>query len=457
MRFFYKEKKIRNGYITAFSLLMISYFLVFFIIHQMEKRALLVNHNNEVINNMDIMLSCLKDAESSFRGFVIIAEPVALENYHYHLICIQLSLLEMHRLFEGDPFQKKNLDTLVRKVESKKALLNLTISDLKKNLIPEPEVLSGRIRQGTTIMQDISNLVFRMQTYESEKLAKRTGEFESITKTLKIVHFSTFFIALFLVIYSMVVFNNLNISKRQYRAQLEEGIEKLKIANNDLQNLRSTEKFATSGRIARAIAHEIRNPLTSISLAAEQLSPAVKEDAMLLEMIIRNVKRIHNLITELLNSTKFSQLNLSTMSLNTLVDQTLDLARDRLELNNIKVIKNISPNQCAIDADKDKLVIALLNLVINAIEAMEPGKGVLEITTIRKNGKCYVAIRDNGTGMNESSISRIFEPYFTQKENGSGLGLTLTQNIILNHKGNIYIESKPHKGTIFTIELNHAG
>jgi signal transduction histidine kinase len=172
-------------------------------------------------------------------------------------------------------------------------------------------------------------------------------------------------------------------------------------------------------------------------------------------MVTRNTKRINDLVSALFNSTKFSQLNLSRISLHTVIDQALELASDRIELNKIRVIKNNSPNHCIVEADKEKLSTAFLNLIINAIEAMEPGNGVLEITTIRKDDKCLAIIKDNGTGMNENALSRIFEPYFTEKEKGNGLGLTLTQNIVLNHKGNIIVDSKIQKGTTFTVVLNN--
>ncbi|HLO58987.1 MAG TPA: ATP-binding protein [Bacteroidales bacterium] len=458
MRFFYKEKKVRNGYIGAFGLLMVSYFLVFLTMHQMDKRARMVNHTNEIINNLDILLSCIKDSEGTFRGIAIMEDTTLLDAYNFHLNCIGSSFDQVASLIQNDRIQLAKLDSIKFLVSEKTKLLNFTIEDIRSGIIPEHNVLYNRVIRGTNIMEIIRNMIFRMQTYESERLAKRTVEFESMTKTLKVIQLITFMVALLLIIYSVLVFNNVSRSKMQYRVQLEEGIEQLKEANEDLKNLRSMEKFTASGRIARAIAHEVRNPLTSISLAADQLQSSSRssDETTLINIIMRSVKRINDLIVSLLQSTKFSHLNLEPLSLNTVVDEALELAKDRIELNGITVEKNLSPNQCTIEADKDKLITAVLNLIINAVEAMEPGKGIIEITTMRRNEKCMVYIKDNGMGMNESALSRIFEPYFTQKENGNGLGLTLTQNIILNHKGTISVESKPKKGTTFTIALNNA-
>jgi signal transduction histidine kinase len=457
MRFFYKEKKIRNGYITAFGLLTVSYFIVFFIIHQMERRAKLVNHTSEVINTIDILLSCLKDAEISFRNFAFLGDSLAGDAYEYQTRCINSSLASINILVASDPLQIKPYDSLATLIHSKQLLLNNILDYSARNEAINRDSITTVLLESSTMTEETRNIAFRIQTHEKEKLAK-TNEFETISKTLKIVHFTTFMIALILVIYSMIVFNNVSRAKLHYREQLEQGIEHLKIANNDLINLRSIEKFAASGRIARTIAHEVKNPLTSISLATEQLSEGIKteDEKTLIGIISRNAKRINDLIINLLDSTKFSQLKLSSQSLHTVVDEALGLAKDRMELNSIRWTRNISPNPCLVDVDSDKMKTALLNILINAVEAMEPGKGILEITTLRKNEKCQVIIKDNGIGMDEGSLARIFEPYFTQKENGNGLGLTLAQNIILNHKGTIEAESKPGKGTTFTISLTES-
>jgi len=221
--------------------------------------------------------------------------------------------------------------------------------------------------------------------------------------------------------------------------------------------LRSIEKFAATGRIARTIAHEVRNPLTNISLAAEQLREITnqgEEADQLLEMISRNVNRINQLVSDLLSSTKFEQLEFTSVNINDLVDEALDLARDRIELNHIKVEKDYDKNQCRIWVDKEKIKLSFLNIIVNAIEAMEKDKGVLTIKTIREGNKCMVEFSDNGTGIDEETIQKLFDPYFTSKTNGNGLGLTNTQNIILNHKGNINVRSKLGKGSSFVVTLN---
>ena len=222
---------------------------------------------------------------------------------------------------------------------------------------------------------------------------------------------------------------------------------------------RSNGKFAAAGRIARTIAHEVRNPLTNINLEAEQLKEEVgpnDENAThLFEMINRNSSRINQLISDLLNSTKFSELTVTKISVNDLLDETLKEANDRISLNHINVIKKYTSGNCDVSVDKDRIKIALLNIIINAVEAMGNREGsALTLETKAEHNKCRIIINDNGPGLDKEALTRLFEPYFTSKPKGNGLGLTITQNIILNHKGEISVESTKGEGVNFTITLD---
>jgi signal transduction histidine kinase len=128
----------------------------------------------------------------------------------------------------------------------------------------------------------------------------------------------------------------------------------------------------------------------------------------------------------------------------------IDFAADRIELKQIKVVKNYDDNICGILVDIQKIKVAFLNIIVNAIEAMDDG-GILTISTENINNKCVSKIKDNGKGMTREQLGRLFEPYFTTKEKGNGLGLANSQNIILGHNGSISAESEPGVGTTFTI------
>jgi signal transduction histidine kinase len=246
-----------------------------------------------------------------------------------------------------------------------------------------------------------------------------------------------------------------------YQQQLQDRIEELAKANKQLISMRSLEKFAATGRIARTIAHEIRNPLTNINLAAEQLKTELavenEEASFLFDMISRNSHRINQLISDLLSSTKFSELNFENLTVNELLEEALKEAEDRIQLNEVVLKKAYEINMPAIAVDKEKMKTALLNIIINGLESMEGKENkVMEIETSldQEHHMCVIKIIDTGSGMDEESLSKLFEPYFTSKQNGNGLGLTNTQNVVLNHKGNIYVDSELGVGTRFIISLN---
>src|SRR5258705_12987665 len=138
-------------------------------------------------------------------------------------------------------------------------------------------------------------------------------------------------------------------NNKQYRKQLEENINKLQRMNAELRELKSLEKFTSTGRIARTIAHEVRNPLTNILLATEQLKETEtknEESGVLLDLINRNAARINQLVSDLLNATRFSHLDFSETDINKLIEETLELANDRLELNQIIVEKSYCNEPC---------------------------------------------------------------------------------------------------------------
>ena len=217
------------------------------------------------------------------------------------------------------------------------------------------------------------------------------------------------------------------------------------------------EKLSMTGKIARNIAHEVRNPLTNLSLALDQLKdeiPAeVTEADLYIDIIARNAKRIGNLITELLESSKPKSLNLTNTSLNEVVQVTLELIKDRLKLQGMKLIEDYDPSIPSIPLDSDQMKTALVNLFINAIEAMEPEKGILSVKTYLKEDMIFLEIADNGIGISEDNIDSLFEPFFTAKIGGMGLGLTTVQNIIKSHTGHISASSMVGEGTTFQISF----
>lgn len=215
------------------------------------------------------------------------------------------------------------------------------------------------------------------------------------------------------------------------------------------------EKLAVTGRVVRTLAHEIRNPLTNVNLAVEQLESESEDEELkfYFDIIKRNSKRINDLITELLQSSKPADVKPTRKSMNAVLDATLLLAIDRIELKSIRVIKDYSKDICDVMVDESKIQIALLNIIINAVEAMPQQGGVLKLITKAVDGRCVVIIEDNGSGIAPENIGRLFEPYFTGKTSGVGLGLATTHNILQSHDATVEVESELNDGTRFTLSF----
>jgi PAS domain S-box-containing protein len=213
------------------------------------------------------------------------------------------------------------------------------------------------------------------------------------------------------------------------------------------------EKLAATGRFIRTMAHEVRNPLNNINLSVENLVQQIsnEDDRLYLEIIQRNAKRINDLITELLQSSRPADMALQPSSLLAILKDVINAVQDRALLRKITIRFTPSTEDCMIRADKPKLEMALLNIVINAIEAVADETGVIEINAVCKPTHSILTISDNGCGMNPETKARLFEPYFTSKRNGLGLGLASTLTILNAHNAGIEVTSQPGAGTTFEL------
>ena len=219
-----------------------------------------------------------------------------------------------------------------------------------------------------------------------------------------------------------------------------------------------TEKLNAAQRLLLTLAHEVRNPLTNIYLSLDQLKPTVTADGPLnlVEIISRNSKRISSLITQLLDTSKPVDIDLQKISLNKVVEESVAAALDRVMLKNIALQVNYQEGDAMVMADLAQLKIAFLNIIINAIEAMNENEGKLLIEVKNKGLKYVVLITDNGNGISEEDISKLFEPYFTSKPKGMGLGLASTLNIIQSHKALVEVASTINEGTTFSVAFDPA-
>lgn len=453
-------KRPRVGFFAAIFLLFISYALTFISTRKVSIQDFWMDHTNEVIHNLDNILGFISNGESSFRGYLITNEKIPLTEYKVSKEKTDSIFSKLKVLTIRNESQQENLDTLHDLIQERYNWIENIISKPPSGQNITSFNLNGS-EQGIANSMAIDAMIFKMKQEEIHLRTDWSDKISQYSGLIQILNVLSIVIAVMLTIYSLVVYNRENKEKNiaskeagEYKEELQERVDQLAKLNTELIELRQFEKYMVTGRIARVMAHEVRNPLTNINLACEQLRSEVgNEDSdIFFDMINRNSDRINQLVSDLLATTR-AELSFSLASINKILDASLELALDRIQLNKIKVIKNFDKSVCSLPVDIEKIKIAFLNIIVNAVEAMGEN-GILKITTEAMEGKCVVKITDNGKGMKKRELDRLFEPYFTTKEKGTGLGLANSQNIIIGHKGSISAESEVAEGTTFTITFN---
>jgi len=226
------------------------------------------------------------------------------------------------------------------------------------------------------------------------------------------------------------------------------------------------EQLAAVGRISAQIAHEVRNPLSSIGLNVELLEEAVaksgfksaqeaKEARDILAAMVREVDRLTEITEEYLRMARLPKPCLASEDINEVLGNVLEFSKGELERAKVQVIRRLDPTTPRALADEGQLRQVFLNLLRNSREAMAGG-GRLVVESRAVDGSTEVVFSDSGRGMTSEIRNRIFEPFFSTKEGGSGLGLSLSQQILQAHGGSIRCESTPGGGTTFVIRLPRA-
>jgi len=225
------------------------------------------------------------------------------------------------------------------------------------------------------------------------------------------------------------------------------------------ENLRQAEKLSVVGELAAGTAHEIRNPLTSIKGFVQLLQNRYHERGMQFEkeyteIMLAEIDRINLIISEFLALSNPLQPDPRIIDLKTILDEIMLLMKGEANLKNINVKMEIMGNLPFLVVEVDQIKQALLNLVTNAFWAMKDG-GTLTIKAYHniKDKAVEITFTDTGGGMSPEVLARIFEPFYSTREQGTGLGLTVTYRIVQNHGGTLTVTSEPGKGSVFTVKL----
>ncbi len=218
-----------------------------------------------------------------------------------------------------------------------------------------------------------------------------------------------------------------------------------------------TEKMAALGRMAAAIAHEINNPLAGILLFSTNLAKKVPKEGPLkegLDIIIHETIRCKSIIQELLEFSRESEPQKGLANINGVINKALSILENEFRLHHISTEKALSDELPDTLLDINQMEQVFVNLLLNAREAIQE-KGVVMIKSYVDQSQKYeiIEIMDTGCGISPDDINKIFEPFFSTKPKGTGLGLAVSYRIVRNHLGNIKVSSQPGKGTRFVIEI----
>jgi len=225
------------------------------------------------------------------------------------------------------------------------------------------------------------------------------------------------------------------------------------------EEAKRAERLSALGNLAAGVAHEIRNPLNAISITTQRLKSEFvpqkdqEEYKAFTQIILDEIKRLDSIINQFLSLAKAQKLNLIPTDMNIFLNEITNLAEVEANEKNIRLIRAID-NLPKTKIDPEEMKKAILNIMLNGIQSM-PSSGELSVSSYLDDTQrnIFIRIKDSGTGIPKENLSKIFQPYFSTKEKGTGIGLSIAYRIISDHNGKIEVESEVGKGTVFTIKL----
>lgn len=240
------------------------------------------------------------------------------------------------------------------------------------------------------------------------------------------------------------------------KAEFDEDPESVLAMKTAREKATEKERSASLEKMMDQVTHEIRNPLTSLGGFVRRVYKRMPDDDPNkndLMTVIEDVKRLDEVMKQLIDITITGMLHLESVNINEVIVEVLNKFDNEFKEHSIEVTTELDDNLLPSSIDREKLSTAIFKLIENSVEAMQIIPRVFKITTHATDGFIEIKISDTGKGIPEDKLKQIFDPFFTSKIYGPGLGLTLVKRIIHEHRGTISVDSKPGKGTIFTIRL----
>lgn len=218
------------------------------------------------------------------------------------------------------------------------------------------------------------------------------------------------------------------------------------------QELQETRFITSLGRITSSIVHDLKNPLIAIIGLLDRLSRGKGDCSAYVPVLLQDARKMERIVYDVLDFARPVKLNPEPRKLHEIILSALETCTEKAEEKGIEFKAELD-NSITLDVDGFLLERALVNIISNSIEA-SPEKSVITVTLQKKDGVANITVRDQGPGMDSETLKRCFEPYFSTKSGGTGLGLPIVKKIIEAHGGTITIDSPSSGGTIFTIKFS---
>ncbi len=402
---------------------------------------------------------------------------------------VVLTALRYGAIKLSNPEQFQNLDKIIREIIQGMNVESVTIYDSKINIISYSTIkdlvgkqdiggaeydkaLQGITNSNILTSGSVLNLIpgteplnCRLKTYIPFRQVSPSGESgDIIMGVIEIVKdLSSDYRAIIrlqgsIIFVSSVVMMVLFLVLRSIVMNASKKVEQWVVERLQLEEkLNQSERLAHLGSMVATVSHEIKSPLGIIRSTAEILEKRIKKVAPgndhLARIIVEETNRLNTITMEFLDFARPQQVNPERGDVNAVVKKALIFIAPKAAEQNVEISENLAQSPVTTSFDGDLLYRALLNILVNGLQAMNNG-GCLQVSTraIDRNG-IAIEIEDSGEGMSEKKMELIFNPFFTDKNKGTGLGLSITKNIIECHNGQLQVKSRKNEGTVFTVIL----
>ncbi len=273
---------------------------------------------------------------------------------------------------------------------------------------------------------------------EADEISVLAGSFNEMLQNIEITHKS-----------------NLELIEqtKRFNETLTERVEEATRAIRDQQNeLIKTERLATIGEFAARIAHEIKNPLSGITVALEMMNSKSEDQGQQqsISEVLNEVRRLDRILKELLQLSIPKEMDFRRADPNDVVERSVILVNPRADEKGVTIETKLNCDE-EYNLDYEQCQQVVINLLINGIDAVKPGEGKVTVETGSVQGELRISVTDTGHGISRDEMDKVFEPFYTSKKQGTGLGLAISKRIIEAHKGEITVSSEEGKGSTFTV------